>query len=233
MYDEVYEVHLNNDIIKRHSYGKSKTPVLLLYGFFSSRRALSVVERRLTQKGYEVLSFNLGGLFGVFFTKGIAESARFIEYKLKRQFDRHSFTHIRIVAHSKGGLVALWWLLRLGGHRHCHRVVTMGTPFRGTPLTWLALVTPLGFFWRDVWEMRPGSAFLSQLHESAIPKHVDIYCLYSDRDGVAKGEDAVFLPDQYRERVHPVAVHSASHFELLHKKEVIEKVAEILGNPED
>lgn len=234
MYEElVYEIHLNNDIIKRHAYTKSKTPVLLLYGFFSSRRALNVVERRLTQKGYEVLSFNLGGLFGVFFTRGIAETARFIEYKLTRQFKRHEFSKVRIVAHSKGGLVALWWLLRLGGHRYCQKVVTMGTPFRGSRLTWLALVTPLGFFWKDVWEMRPGSNFLSQLHESAIPKGVNIYCLYSDKDGVATGEEAIFQPDQNEDQVHAIAVHNSAHFELLYKKEVIDKVADILGTPEE
>ena len=35
MWNEImYEIRLNNDIIKRHSYIGKKTPVLLLYGFF-------------------------------------------------------------------------------------------------------------------------------------------------------------------------------------------------------
>ena len=65
MYREItYEVRTNNDIVKRYDFDPNKTAVLLLYGFFSSRRALTVLERMLTQRGHQVFSFNLGGLFG-------------------------------------------------------------------------------------------------------------------------------------------------------------------------
>lgn len=44
-----------------------------------------------------------------------------------------------IVAHSMGGLVARYWVAVLGGWRHCHALVTAGTPVRGAPkaLDWL------------------------------------------------------------------------------------------------
>jgi uncharacterized membrane protein YdjX (TVP38/TMEM64 family) len=227
-YEILYEIRLNNDVIKRHNFSADKEPILLLYGFFSSRRSLTVLEKQLEAKGYNVLSFNLGGLFGVFFTKSIIDSAHFIDFKLKRQIERYGYKQVRIVAHSKGGFVGLWWLLKLGGHKYCKEIITMGTPFKGTHLTWLALVTPLGFIMRDVWQMRPGSSFLKTLHQADIPKDLKIYCLYSDNDHVAKGRSGIFHPQQKDAQVFAVPVHSLSHFEFLYRKASAEKIINIL-----
>lgn len=227
----VYEINRNNSIVKRNPLSGKKIPVLLLYGFFSSRRALTVIERQLGAKGYEVLSFNLGGLLGVFFTKGITDTAEFIDYKLKRQFARHQFDQVHIVAHSKGGLVALWWLLKLGGSQYCKKVITMGTPFAGTNLTWLALVTPLGFMWKDVWQMRPNSDFLKVLHRCDVPEDVDIYCFYSHKDSIATGDTGRFKPRAPAKNIHPVPMHHVSHFEFLYRRTVGDTIAQILGPP--
>src|SRR5690606_31629256 len=229
MYREIlYEVRANNDIVKRHQFDKDKTPVLLLYGFFSSRRTVTVLERMLTARGFQVMSFNLGGLLGTFFTRGILETASFIDYKIKRQFERHGFKKIHIVAHSKGGLVALWWVLKLGGSQYCDRIVTIGTPFRGSSLVYLALITPLGFFWRDVWQMRPRSMFLKSLHDVTIPEDVHIYCLHSERDKVASGKQGVFQPRIPSANIHPVPMHHLSHFEFLYRRDVGDTIAHIL-----
>lgn len=229
MYREItYEVQSNNEILRKFEYQKDSTPVLLLYGFFSSRRAVTVLERQISARGHPVLTFNLGGLLNTFFTRDIIETAHFIDYKLRRQFERHGFDKVNIVSHSKGGLVALWWLLKLGGARHCNKVITMGTPFRGTWLTYLALVTPLGFLWKDVWQMRPGSMFLKALHEAPIPEDLEIFCLHSRRDGVAYGENGIFSPEDPGARVHPINMDHIGHFEFLYKRDVGDTIARIL-----
>jgi uncharacterized membrane protein YdjX (TVP38/TMEM64 family) len=227
----IFEIKVNNSIVKRNALSGKKIPVLLLYGFFSSRRSLTVIERQLDAKGYEVLSFNLGGLLGVFFTKGITDTAEFIDYKLKRQFARHQFQQVNIVAHSKGGLVALWWLLKLGGDKHCKKIITMGTPYTGTNLTWLALITPLGFMWKDMWQMRPHSALLKELHTCKIPPDVEIHCLYSHKDAVASGDSGCFRPQSPSKNVFPVPMHHVSHFEFLYRRTVGDTLAKILGPP--
>jgi uncharacterized membrane protein YdjX (TVP38/TMEM64 family) len=226
----VEEVKTNNDIVKRHQFSNDKTPVILLYGFFASRKSLTILERLLSLQGHQVLTFNLGGMFGVFFTRDIPETAMFIDYKIKRQIERYGFKKVRIVAHSKGGLVALWWLMKLGGHRYCDQVITLGTPYRGTWLTYLALVTPLGFMWRDVWQMRPGSEFLKELHDSDIPDGVEIYSLYSDKDRVSTGRNGMFSPTKECKRVIPVPMHKVSHFEFLSRRDVAERLSEILNS---
>lgn len=234
MWNEIiYEIRLNNDVVRRKTFYKSKTPVLLIYGFFSSRRALSVMERLLKQRGYEVMSFNLGGMFGIFFTRGIIETANFINFKLMRQFERNDFKKIRIVAHSKGGLVALWWLLRLGGYRYCDKLITMGTPFKGSRYTWLALITPLGFLWKDVWQMRPGSSLLKALEDSTVPENLKIYCMHSHKDKVAGGRSGVFEPNYSNGKsVAPVPMNHISHFEYLYKRDVADQLSALLGDPD-
>lgn len=38
-----------------------------------------------------------------------------------------------VVAHSMGGLVARYWIAKLGGHQVCRALMTLGTPHRGAP----------------------------------------------------------------------------------------------------
>lgn len=229
MYREItYEVQSNNEIVKRAHFDPEQAPVLLLYGFFSSRRSVTVLERMLTARGHQVLSFNLGGLLGTFFTRDILETAGFIDYKLKRQFDRHGFRKVHIVAHSKGGMVALWWALKLGGHKFCDTIITLGTPYRGTRLTYLALVTPLGFIWRDMGQMRPGSNFIRSLKNLDIPENLTIHCLYSNKDRVARGGHGILQSNQFSQRIKSVPMHHIGHFEFLYRRDVGEKISEIL-----
>ncbi len=224
-----YEVQSNNDIVKRQNFDPAKTPVLLLYGFFSSRRAVTVLERMLTTRGHQVLSFNLGGLMGTFFTRDILETANFIDYKIKRQIERHGFKNIHVVAHSKGGMVALWWALKLGGSKYCDKVVTMGTPFNGSMLTYLALVTPLGLLWRDMGQMRPGSMFLKSLKDAEVPEGFQVYCLHSERDRVATGKSGIFRPRRPSPNIVSVPMNHISHFEFLYRRDVGETISRILS----
>lgn len=224
------EIKMNNEIVKRHIHDPKKLPVLLLYGFFSSRKSLLELEAFLTDAGYEVISFNLGGLLGTFFTKGIDETAKFIDFKLKRQFIRHDFDQVQIVAHSKGGIVALWWLLRLGGTEHCKKLISLGTPYRGTKLTWFALGTPVGLFFRDMWQMRPGSSIINELHSLEAPEDLTIYPIYSLNDSVS-GDNAILVLDKPHLNTIPIPCHRMPHVLFIHDRGVGELVCELLGSP--
>ena len=216
-HEVVNEVQRNNIIEKRQEFHPERIPIVLLYGFFSSRTTLRKLEKMLARRGFDVMTFNLGGMLGVFFTRGINETARFLDRKIRRQMQRHGFEKVHIVAHSKGGLVALWCVLRLGGYAYCDKVVTMGTPFKGSWLAVAALATPLGFFWKDIWQMRPGSKFLEQLADSPVYDNVKIYNLYSVKDKVAPDRHGIF---DYPGWVLPIAMHQISHFEFLSKASV-------------
>jgi uncharacterized membrane protein YdjX (TVP38/TMEM64 family) len=229
-YQEILlEAKINNQIVKRNKIDPTKTPVLLLYGFFSSRRTLNVLERQLVSAGYDVLSFDLGGMFGTFFTHGIEESAAYIDYKIKRQMERHSFKKVKIVAHSKGTLVAYWWLLKMGGSRYCDRVVAMASPCSGSYYVYLALVTPLAFFWRDMWQMRPGSSFLRGLAQCSLPENLKIWAMYSDNDHIARGELGIIKPVSGAEQIQRIPFHECSHFDFIMRRSSINEVIRILA----
>ncbi len=232
MWDELHhEVRTNNSIVKNHRHDPRKIPVLLVYGFFSSRRTLTVLERILKDRGHEVFSFNLGGLLGTFFTSSITDTANFIDYKIKRQIKRHHLKKVYIVAHSKGGLVSLWWLLKLGGSKYCDRIVTMGAPFRGTPWAWLALLTPLGFVLKDVWQMRPGARLLEELDRAEIPKRLKIFCMYSRRDWVSFAKGSQFQANKKSKQIIHIPMHHVPHFDFLARRDVAHEVANLLGSP--
>lgn len=224
-YEILYEARVNNDIVRTAKYSGDKTPIILLYGFFSSRKTLAVMEKLLTKQGYEVMSFNLGGSLGVFFTRGIPETAEFIDRKIQRQMKRYGFEKVHIVAHSKGGLVALYWLLKHGGAKYCDKLITMGTPFKGSWLTYLAIFTPLGFFWKDVWQMRPGSSFLRNLNATEVPRNLQIHCLYSREDKVAVDKAGIFPATS---NVTAVPMHHLSHFQFLARRDVANAIVKII-----
>ena len=237
-YRWIYEIHKNNIVADDPvDFDPNTKYVLLLYGFFASRRTLKVMQKLLKSRGYKVFTLNLGGLLGVFFTKNIIKSAQHLDSHLKSLIIKNQKLgkefnpdQLSIVAHSKGGLVAAWWLLRLGGHKYCTKLITLGTPFCGTYVTWLGLITPLGFFWSDIWQMRPYSNTLKSLRKSYIPEKVRIYCFYSKNDYVSRDKTAI-LETKYGTTHNVIAVpmHECSHFEYLYRKKVADRIKQILS----
>ena len=105
----------------------------------------------------------------------------------------------------------------MGGSKYCDKIITMGTPYHGSSWSWLGLFTPIGFVFRDLWQMRPGSSFLKSLHNSPVPKGLTIYNFYSKRDIVAKGDSAIFSLSMSPRQVVPVPMHETTHFVSIQK----------------
>jgi triacylglycerol lipase len=200
-------------------------PVLLLQGFFCTRRSLEPLERRLRRDGYRVFSFDLGGLAGRFNTRRIDHLARIVRGHVERIYARNpGLAPLTVVGHSKGGLVAAWWVKRLGGHRRVRAVVTLGTPHRGTPLAWAGIL--LAWLLPSLVQMLPGSGFLRRLREGAWPAHVALVSIFSRRDRVAPWPSA--LVDSRVARGRNVEV-DASHRDYLLKKTIYATMLRELG----
>ena len=98
-----------NGVERRTDFEGGDSPVLLLYGFSSTRRALDVLERRLRRDGYAVFSLNLGGLRRTLDGGGIDDRALLVREKVERLYARHpGLGPLTLVGHSQGGLVAAW-----------------------------------------------------------------------------------------------------------------------------
>jgi triacylglycerol lipase len=170
-----------NGVEKRTDFRDCARPVLLLHGWFSSRRTLDVLERRLRRDGYGVFSLDLGGLRAAFTGRGIDDLADLARAKIERIYARNPrLGPLTIVGHSKGGLIAAYYVKKLGGWRRTRAVVTLGTPHRGTPLAYLGL--PVALAARSLLQMAPGSGFLARLHDGPWPAQVRLASIWSRAD---------------------------------------------------
>jgi triacylglycerol lipase len=178
------------DLGRGHGLPEDGAPVLLLQGFFCTRRSLEPLERRLRRDGYRVFTLDLGGLAGRFNTRRIDELARFVRGQVERIYARNpGLPPLTVIGHSKGGLVASWWVKRLGGHQRVRAVVTLGTPHRGTRIAWAGIL--LAWLLPSLLQMLPGSDFLRRLREGAWPAHVALISLFSRRDRITPWPSAL------------------------------------------
>jgi len=138
-------------------------PIILVQGFLGTSGVLNPFDKYLQTKNRNVFIFDLG-LINI---RDIRESAERLVFEVERIMDlyseKHKFKRIDIVAHSMGGLIAYYYIKKLGGHRLIRKFVALGTPFRGT---WTASIGAVlfGVFSKGVWQMMPGSSFLKDLH---------------------------------------------------------------------
>jgi pimeloyl-ACP methyl ester carboxylesterase len=173
-----------NRVEKRTDFRNCPRPVLLLHGWFSSRRTFDVLERRLRRDGYGVFSLDLGGARGSFLGRGIDDLADLVRTKVERIYARYpGLGPLTVVGHSKGGLIATYYVKKLGGWRRTRAVVTLGTPHRGTPRAWLGV--PFALVARSLVQMIPGHPFLARLLDGPWPAQVRLVSIWSRQDGAS------------------------------------------------
>jgi pimeloyl-ACP methyl ester carboxylesterase len=171
-------------------------PVLLIHGFLGTRGSMYMLERRLVDDGFVVVSFNIGTLN----VRDIRRSAFLIHRKIERILAQTPSQKIDIIGHSMGGLIGLYYIKKLGGHARVRKLVMMGTPVRGT---WSALagVMTLGLWSTSSWQLLPRSRFLDELAQGPIPPNVEVSTIAAARDWVVplpttrlRGANAITVP---------------------------------------
>jgi len=154
-------------------------PVLLIHGFLGTRGSMYLLERRLRDDGFMVISFDVG----TFNTRDIRRSAFLIHRKVERLLADQPDQKIDVIGHSMGGLIGLYYAKKLGGHHRVRKMILMGTPLRGT---WIALagIATLGLWSTSSWQLLPRSRFLDELAAGPMPPDVELYTLAAARDWV-------------------------------------------------
>lgn len=193
-----------------------RRPVLLIHGFLGTRGSMYLLEKRLVDDGFTVLSFNLGSLN----SRDIRGSAFLIGQKVERLLQQAECEEIDIIGHSMGGLIGLYYIKKLGGHRFVRRLITMGTPARGT---WAALagVALLGVFSTSSWQLLPKSRFLDELSQGAIPQGVQVFSIVAARDRICP-PSSTYVPGAER------IVVPMGHASLVVSEEVYQRIRAVL-----
>lgn len=213
-----------NRLRRRDAFGDpnaDQPPVLLIHGFLGTRGSMYMLERRLVEDGFVVVSFNIGTLN----VRDIRRSAFMIHRKIERILAQTPSQKLDIIGHSMGGLIGLYYIKKLGGHARVRKLVMMGTPANGT---WAALagVMTLGLWSTSSWQLLPRSRFLDELHQGPLPPGVEVTTIAAARDWVVplkttrlSGANALTVP--------------LGHSSLVVSEEVYRRVVNTLRPPHD
>lgn len=128
------------------------TPILLIHGIMDNRSVFTVFRRALRRRGFGVVhAVNYGLLTG-----DLRAAAHELRGHVQRLCEETGSDKVHIVGHSLGGVIARYYVQRMGGSAHVDTLVTLGSPHSGTLGAYL-LPTPLGR------QLRPGSPPLAEL----------------------------------------------------------------------
>ena len=133
----------------------SRNPVLLIHGIKDDACKMEPMARYLRGQNWDARTLSFRPSWGQTGLDDLAlQVARFIDTNLAPE------KKLDIVAFSMGGLVARYYLQRLGGLERVERFITISTPHHGTLLA--HLIPNVGCR-----QMRPGSVFLRDLNADA------------------------------------------------------------------
>ncbi|WP_373412811.1 lipase family alpha/beta hydrolase, partial [Streptomyces sp. NRRL B-24572] len=178
-------------------------PVVLLHGFVDNRSVFVLLRRSLVRHGRDcVESLNYSPL-----TCDLRAAAELLGRRVDEIRTRTGHAEVDVVGHSLGGLIARYYVQRLGGDARVRTLVTLGTPHSGTTVAPLADAHPL------VRQMRPGSEVLRELAGPASGCRTRFVSFWSDLDQVMVPVETARLdhPDLL---VHNVRVSGIGHLAL-------------------
>ena len=132
------------------------TPILLLHGIMDNRSVFTVFRRALRRRGFGVVHAVNYSVF----TEDIRTAARRLSEHVEELRGLAGAERIHIVGHSLGGMIARYYVQRMGGSAAVDTLVTLGTPHGGTLAAHL-LPTPLAR------QLRPGSDVIAELERPA------------------------------------------------------------------
>lgn len=147
------------------------TPIILIHGVIDNRSIFTVLRRALRNRGFgRLYALNYSP-----FTDDIADVARRLGDLIDDVCSQTGYDRVHIVGHSMGGLVARYYVQRLGGDAKVHTLVTLGSPHGGTVP---ARLVP----WPVIRQMRYGSDILAELDEPAPGCRTRFIAIWSDLD---------------------------------------------------
>ena len=193
-------------------------PILLVHGIVDNHTIFTRLDRALRRRGFTDLSWFDYGLL----TSDLRTAAVDLAAAVTALCSRSGYEQVHVIGHSLGGLIARYYVQRLGGHQRVRTVVTLGTPHQGTVLARAGQLLPL------VRQLRPGSDVITELRQPAPDCRTRFLSFYSDLDHlvVPSRNGRIDHPDL---DVRNVAVTGIGHLTLPHSGRVALDIAAMLA----
>jgi hypothetical protein len=120
------------------------TPILLVHGMVDNRSIFTLLRLGLRRRGFgRVTTMNYSP-----FTGDVRVAAAQLAEQVEALVAETGYERIHVVGHSMGGLIARYYVTRLGGDERVHTLVTLGTPHQGTYAA---------YAWQNGLTRRPGA----------------------------------------------------------------------------
>lgn len=193
------------------------TPILLIHGIMDNRSVFTVFRRALHRRGFGVVHAVNYGLF----VGDLREAARELRGHVEELCEATGAEKVHIVGHSLGGVIARYFVQRMGGSARVDTLVTLGSPHAGTLGAYL-IPTALGR------QLRPGSPALTELEEPAPDCTTRFLAVWSRMDQVV-------VPQRNARLRHPdldvaqLELHDVGHFALPLDGRVVRWVVDALS----
>ncbi len=193
------------------------TPIILVHGVIDNRSIFTLLRRSLRRRGFgRTYALNYSP-----FTDDISDVAHRLGTLIEEVCDQTGYERVHIIGHSMGGLIARYYVQRLGGDAHVHTVCTLGTPHSGS--------VPARFIpWPVIRQMHPSSDIMRELAEPAPGCRTRFIAIWSDLDQLV-------LPQRNARIQHPdlrarnVLIRGIGHMSLPVDRRVVNEISMALA----
>ncbi|MDX2967555.1 alpha/beta fold hydrolase [Kribbella solani] len=197
------------------------TPILLAHGIIDNHTIFALLRRHLVRRGFgSIHTFSYSPL-----TLDVRSTAARMGREIEAICADSGSDQIHVIGHSLGGLIARYYVQRLGGDARVHTCLTLGTPHQGTVA---AKLLP----WPLVKQVRPDSDLMTELAEPAPGCRTRFISYYSD-------VDQLIVPQRRGRIRHPdlvasnARVHGVGHLSLPFHSDVVHGITDVLTEPDD
>ncbi len=194
------------------------TPIVLVHGIVDNRSVFTLLRRGLSRRGFgRVSTLNYSILTG-----DVRVAAARLAQEVEAICAETGYERLHVVGHSMGGLIARYYVTRLGGDARVHTLVTLGSPHAGT---WTAYGWPSSL----TRQLRPGSPLMRELAGPAPGCRTRFLCYWSDLD-------QVMFPQHTAALEHPdldvtnIRLHGVGHTSIPIMDGVVRGISEALAH---
>ena len=201
-----------------HNVEAAETPILLVHGMVDNRSIFTVLRRGLVRRGFgqiETMNYSI-------LTDDIRVAAARLGAEVERIVEETGYERIHVIGHSMGGLIARYYVTRLGGDAHVHTLVTLGTPHHGSYLA---------YSWNNglTRQLRPGSALMEELAGPVTDCQTRFIVYWSDLDQVVVPQRNAALHHEDL-NVHNIGLHGVGHMSLPITSSVVHGISTALAH---
>jgi len=193
------------------------TPILLVHGMVDNRSVFTLLRRGLRRRGFgRVVSINYS-----MWTTDVRAAAAQLAEEVEALVVETGYERIHVVGHSLGGLIARYYITRLGGDERVHTLVTLGSPHSGT-------VNAYGWPSKLCRQLRPGSPLMRELAAPVPGCRTRFVAYWSDLDQMV-------FPQRNARLLHPdlsvrnVEMHAIGHMSLPISRDVVHGISSALA----